>query len=240
MSCFMFSSARCIVTYLNAVGYACGYKSDTHWHYTWSGRDDEKNLFPFPVSSVAQSVAWSLYKMSYPDSDVVYLNTVEYTTQYQEMNANLTSIGSICVQEHMKVRKGRGSEDGRTSGHWMAVSDRFPFPRPLGNYMEQNTSWEAYSCPANLPFKEEEGLFPCWQETALVPTLRQMSPLETPLLCCPSSTPLFDVFFPFRFSDYNFLLVSHFSHACYMRCPSHSLGFVHFTIICRRACSTNY
>lgn len=156
------------------------------------------------------------------------------------MNANQTSIGTICVLVH----KGRGSEDGRIPGHWMVVSDRLTFLWPMSNYTEQNTSWEAYSCPANLRFKEQEGWLSCLQESALVPTL---SPADTDvlflltfILCCPPSTPVFHVFFPFRVFHYNFVCVSHFSHAWYMRRPSHSPGFVHFTCICGRARSTNY
>jgi hypothetical protein len=144
--------------------------------------------------------------------------------QYQEINANLTSIGTICVQAHTKARKGRG----RIPGHSMAVSERLPSLRPLSNYMKQNTSWEDYSCPANQPFKEQEGSLscwsPCWTKWVLSTDTDALFLLD-PSLCCPPSTPLFDVFFPFRFFDYNFVWVSHFSHACYMPSSPHSPGF---------------
>jgi len=64
----------------------------------------------------------------------------------------------------------------------------------------------------------------------MFPILGQMNPVYTftpylphinPNIISPSTPRSSEWFLPFRFSDQNFICISHLSNSCYMPCPSH-------------------
>jgi hypothetical protein len=92
---------------------------------------------------------------------------------------------------------------------------------------------------SNLTFKEQEGTYIVLARIRTGPHAGS-SPVDTDTLCFCNihfyavlHLRLFSMcFFPVLLFDFNFVRLSHFSHACYMRRPSHSPGFLHFTSIC--------
>jgi hypothetical protein len=99
--------------------------------------------------------------------------------------------------------------------------------------MEQSPSWEANSHPASqevLCLVSSLKVHYCAHKNPpLFPILSQINPVHTFIPCFPklqydttsSSVPKLSVWsLPFRFSNQNFVCISHLPHACCMPCPS--------------------
>jgi hypothetical protein len=119
------------------------------------------------------------------------------------------------------------------------------------DYIEQRPSWGANSHSASQEIsrflQNPKVHYRLHKSPPMVPILSKMHQLYNFPLCFlkthtdifPSTPTSCEWFLPFRFTDNNFLCISHLCHACYMSHPSHPPPFDHANNISWRVMQTS-